>query len=120
MAWSFSLKTPFIAVFKLSTAGIVAGCMVKDGKIVRNEHCKIYRGDELVCTTEIKSVKIVKDDVKEAGKDRECGVKTPFEKNCDMVKGYSSYFTTWDVGGGTSYATRKEENKHKRFLYKDW
>ena len=37
--------------------------------------------------------------------------KTLFEKNCDMVKDYSSYFTTWDVGGGTAYATRKEENK---------
>lgn len=67
------------AVFKLSTSGIVAGSFVRDGKIVRGEHAKIYRGDNLVATTEIKSLKIVKDDVKEAGKDRECGIKTTFD-----------------------------------------
>ena len=66
-------------VFKLSSTGIVAGSFVRDGKIVRGEHAKIYRGDELVATTEIKSLKIVKDDVKEAGKDRECGIKTTFD-----------------------------------------
>ena len=67
------------AVFKLSSSGIVAGSFVRDGKIVRGEHAKIYRGDNIVATTEIKSLKIVKDDVKEAGKDRECGIKTTFD-----------------------------------------
>lgn len=66
-------------VFKLSNSGIVAGSIVRDGKILRGEHAKIYRGDELISTTEIKSLKIVKDDVKEAGKDRECGIKTGFD-----------------------------------------
>ncbi len=69
-----------MAVFKLSSAGVVAGSMVKDGKIVRGEHAKIYRGDELIATTEIKSLKIVKDDVKEALKDRECGIKTTYDE----------------------------------------
>ncbi|MBR6779153.1 MAG: translation initiation factor IF-2 [Clostridia bacterium] len=69
-----------LAVFKLSNAGIVAGCMVRDGKIVRGEHVRIYRGDEIIATTEIKSLKVVKDDVKEVGKDRECGIKTPFDE----------------------------------------
>ena len=73
-------KADVIAVFKLSNAGLVAGCMVKDGKIVRGEHARIYRGDEIVCETEIKSLKIVKDDVKEAGKDRECGIKTTYDE----------------------------------------
>ena len=72
-------KAEVMAVFKLSNAGIVAGSMVRDGKIVRGEHAKIYRGDEVVATTEIKSLKIVKDDVKEAGKDRECGIKTTYD-----------------------------------------
>ncbi|MCQ2564411.1 MAG: translation initiation factor IF-2, partial [Clostridia bacterium] len=68
-----------MAVFKLSSAGVVAGSMVKDGKIVRGEHAKIYRGDDVIATTEIKSLKIVKDDVKEALKDRECGIKTTYD-----------------------------------------
>ena len=72
-------RADVMAVFKLSNAGIIAGCMVRDGRIVRGEHARIYRGDEMIAETEIKSLKIVKDDVKEAGKDRECGIKTSFD-----------------------------------------
>ena len=72
-------KAEVLMVFKLSNAGVVAGSIVRDGKIVRNEHARIYRGDECIATTEIRSLKIVKDDVKEAGKDRECGIKTNFD-----------------------------------------
>ena len=72
-------RAEVIAVFKLSSAGIIAGSMVRDGKIVRGEHARIYRGDDLIADTEIKSLKIVKDDVKEAGKDRECGIKTTYD-----------------------------------------
>ena len=72
-------RAEVIMVFKLSSVGIVAGSIVRDGKIVRGEHARIYRGDELIATTEIKTLKIVKDDVKEAGKDRECGIKTTFD-----------------------------------------
>lgn len=73
-------KAEVIAVFKLSSVGIVAGSIVRDGKIVRGEHARIYRGNEMICETTIKSLKIVKDDVKEAGKDRECGIKTTFDE----------------------------------------
>ena len=72
-------RAEVLMVFKLSNSGIVAGSMVRDGKIVRNEHARIYRGDEVIADTMIKSLKIVKDDVKEAGKDRECGIKTSFD-----------------------------------------
>ena len=73
-------KAEVIAVFKLSNAGIIAGSRVLDCKIVRGEKVKIYRNGELLSTTEISSLKIVKDDVKEAGKDRECGIKTNFNE----------------------------------------
>ncbi len=84
-------KAEVIAVFKLSNAGIVAGCMVRDGKLVRGEHIRIRRGEDIVCETELKSLKIVKDDVKEAGKDRECGVKTGYDdvQVGDMVECYT-------------------------------
>ena len=72
-------RAEVMMVFKLSNAGIVAGSMVRDGKIIRGEHARIYRGEQVVAETEIKSLKIVKDDVKEAGKDRECGIKTSFD-----------------------------------------
>lgn len=73
-------RAEVMVVFKLSSTGIVAGSMVRDGKIVRGEHARIYRGEQVVAETEIKSLKIVKDDVKEAGKDRECGIKTTFDE----------------------------------------
>ncbi len=84
-------KAEVIMVFKLSNAGVVAGSMVKDGKIVRNEHAKIYRNGELISTTEIKSVKVVKDDVKEVGKDRECGIKTNYDEVAvgDIIECYT-------------------------------
>lgn len=72
-------KAEVMAVFKLSNAGIVAGSFVRDGKIVRGEHARIHRGDEIVADTIVRSLKIVKDDAKEVGKDRECGIKTDFD-----------------------------------------
>ncbi len=72
-------RAEVMAVFKLSSAGVIAGSFVRDGKIVRGEHARIYRGDEMIADTIIRSLKIVKDDVKEAGKDRECGIKTDFD-----------------------------------------
>ncbi len=68
-------RAEIIMVFKLSSNGYVAGSSVKDGKIVRNAHCRILRDGEEIVKTTISSVKIVKDDVKEALKGRECGIK---------------------------------------------
>ena len=84
-------KAQVIMVFKLSNAGIVAGSMVMDGKMMRGEHARIYRNGELISTTEIKSLKVVKDDVKEVGKDRECGIKTNFDEVAvgDMIECYT-------------------------------
>jgi len=84
-------KAEVIMVFKLSNAGIVAGSIVRDGKIIRGEHARIYRNNEVIATTEIKSVKVVKDDVKEVGKDRECGIKTHFDEVAvgDIIECYS-------------------------------
>ena len=84
-------KAEVIMVFKLSNAGIVAGSMVKDGKIMRGEHAKIYRNGEVIATTDVKSLKVVKDDVKEVGKDRECGIKTNYDEVAvgDIIECYT-------------------------------
>ncbi len=84
-------KAEVLAVFNLSNAGVVAGSRVLDGKILRGEHARIYRDDKVIIDTEIKSLKIVKDDVKEAGKDRECGIKTDYEEIAvgDIIECYS-------------------------------
>ncbi len=62
-------------VFKLSSAGKVAGSYVLDGKIQRKGIAKIMRGKELVGESEIESLKIVKDEKSEIAKGFECGIK---------------------------------------------
>lgn len=84
-------KAEILQVFKLSTSGLVAGSRVKDGVIARGEHARVVRDGKVVADTMISSVKIVKDDVKEAGKDRECGIKlnTDDFKAGDIIECYT-------------------------------
>lgn len=72
-------------VFKLSTAGKVAGCMVKDGKATRNCIAKVMRGSEELGVTTIESIKIVKDEKAEVAKGYECGIK--LKDNIDFKEG---------------------------------
>ena len=72
-------------VFKLSSAGKVAGSYVLDGKIQRNGIAKIKRGDELIGDSMIDSLKIVKDEKSEVAKGYECGIK--LRDNIDFQEG---------------------------------
>ncbi len=72
-------------VFKLSTAGKVAGCMVKDGKITRNCIAKVKRGNEEIGSTVVESLKILKDEKAEVVKGYECGIK--LRDNIDFKEG---------------------------------
>ncbi len=62
-------------VFKLSSVGFVAGCMVKDGRIRRNGKIRVIRNGEVIATDEVDSLKIQKDDQKEVTEGYECGIK---------------------------------------------
>ena len=73
------------AVFKLSSAGKIAGSYVTDGKIQRNSIAKIKRGSEIIAETTVESLKIVKDEKAEVNKGFECGVK--FKDNVDFQEG---------------------------------
>jgi len=63
------------AVFKSSALGLIAGCMVTDGKIIRNTKIKLHRGGELLGEYKMESLKIKKDDMKEVAQGFECGIK---------------------------------------------
>ena len=78
-------KAEIRVVFKLSSAGKVAGSYVLDGKIQRNGIAKIYRKDELIGETTIESLKIVKDEKSEVAKGYECGIK--LRDNIDFAEG---------------------------------
>ena len=72
-------------VFKLSSAGKVAGSYVLDGKIQRNAIAKIKRGEELIGESTVDSLKIVKDEKSEVAKGFECGIK--LKDNIDFQEG---------------------------------
>lgn len=61
-------------VFKITKVGTVAGCLVREGKIKRNNKVRIIRDGIVVFTGELESLKRFKDDVKEVGNNFECGL----------------------------------------------
>jgi translation initiation factor IF-2 len=62
------------AVFQAGR-GNIAGCYVLNGKAIRNCHIRVKRGNELVYTGILDSLKRVKDDAKEVNAGFECGIR---------------------------------------------
>ena len=60
--------------FKITGVGMVAGCYVTEGKIVRNGKLRIYRDDIMICEGNVLQLKRFKDDVKEVNQGFECGI----------------------------------------------
>ncbi|MBP1663864.1 MAG: translation initiation factor [Bacteroidetes bacterium] len=61
-------------VFKITKVGTVAGCIVREGKVKRNNKIHLIRDGIVVFTGELDSLKRFKDDVKEVGVNFECGL----------------------------------------------
>ncbi|MEN9273247.1 MAG: translation initiation factor IF-2 [Gloeomargarita sp. DG02_4_bins_56] len=61
------------AVFTLSK-GVVAGCYVQSGKLQRNCHLRVHRGNQVVWQGTLDSLRRLKDDVREVAAGYECGV----------------------------------------------
>ncbi len=61
-------------LFKVSSLGTIAGCLVKTGKITRNSHIRVIRDNIVIIDTKISSLKREKDDAKEVVKGYECGI----------------------------------------------
>ena len=61
-------------VFKLSSAGMVAGSYVQNGKVTRNAQIRVVRDGIVIAEDSISSLKRFKDDVKEVDSGYECGI----------------------------------------------
>ncbi|MDR2192440.1 MAG: translation initiation factor IF-2, partial [Endomicrobium sp.] len=61
-------------VFKLSSFGIISGCSVIDGKILRGAKVRLLRDNVIVFEGNISSLRRFKEDVKEVEKGYECGI----------------------------------------------
>jgi translation initiation factor IF-2 len=60
--------------FKVPRFGIVAGCMVVDGRIVRNADVRLLRDNVVIYTGKAASLRRFKDDVSEVKSGFECGI----------------------------------------------
>ena len=61
-------------VMKLSSAGVIAGCYVQNGKITRQCKIRLVRDGIVITEDDIASLRRFKDDVKEVTSGYECGV----------------------------------------------
>ena len=61
-------------VFNITKVGTIAGCIVRDGKILRNSKVRLIRDGIVVFTGDLESLKRFKDDVKDVAKGYECGL----------------------------------------------
>ncbi|MCC8130041.1 MAG: translation initiation factor IF-2 [Clostridiales bacterium] len=72
-------------VYKITGAGIIAGCYVKEGKVVRNAQIRLVRDGIVIHEGAIASLRRFKDDVKEVATSFECGIG--LEKFSDIKVG---------------------------------
>ncbi len=63
-----------LETFKITKVGTIAGCLVKDGKIVRKARVRVIREGIVVYTGDLGSLKRFKDDAKEVSAGFECGL----------------------------------------------
>ena len=75
-------KVEILQKFKISKVGLVAGCIVRDGKVTRKSKVKVMRNGDLVFEGEIESLKRIKDEVAEVRAGTECGIR---------IKNFSSF-----------------------------
>jgi translation initiation factor IF-2 len=78
-------------VFKITKVGAVAGCMVKEGKIKRNNKIRLIRDGIVIYAGELGSLKRFKEDVKEVSFGYECGLNIAGYNDIkigDMIEAY--------------------------------
>ena len=81
-------------IFKISKVGTVAGCMVLDGKLNRNNLVRLIRDGIVIYTGKLGSLKRFKDDVKEVVAGQDCGLNIENFNDIkvgDIVEGYEEY-----------------------------
>lgn len=61
-------------VFRLGKTGLVAGCYVQEGKVVRDAQVRVFRQNQEVFSGAIASLRRFKEDVREVEAGYECGI----------------------------------------------
>ena len=80
-----------LQTYKISKVGTIAGAIVRDGKIKRNEKVRVIRDGIVIYTGELGSLKRFKDDVKEVVSGYDCGLSVQGYNDIregDLIEGY--------------------------------
>ncbi|MBP9992751.1 MAG: translation initiation factor IF-2 [Bacteroidales bacterium] len=80
-----------LETFKISKVGTIAGCMVRDGKLVRGASVRVIRDGIVAYTGKLGSLKRLKDDVKEVTSGFDCGLSVEGYNDIkigDMIEAY--------------------------------
>ena len=78
-------------IFRITKVGTVAGCMVRDGKILRHTKIRVIRDGIVVYTGTLGSLKRFKEDVREVVSGYECGLNIENFNDIkvgDVIEGY--------------------------------
>jgi len=67
-------RAQVIETFEISRLGVVAGCHVNSGRVVRNTPIRVIRNSRTIHDGKISSLKIFNDDVREVTIGQECGI----------------------------------------------
>jgi len=81
-----------IEVYNITKVGNIAGCIVRDGKIIRTNKVRVIRDGIVIHSGDLASLKRFKDDVKEVKNGYECGMNVvKFEdlKAGDFIESYT-------------------------------
>jgi translation initiation factor IF-2 len=70
-------------IYRISSVGTVAGCMVREGMVRRGARIRLIRDNVVVFDGELDSLKRFKDDVREVKAGFECGLSL---KNFNDIK----------------------------------
>ena len=70
-------RAEVLQVFKSSSAGVIAGCVVTEGHVEINADMRVHRGDEVVYEGRLRSLRHVAQDVSSIDVGTECGIATP-------------------------------------------
>jgi translation initiation factor IF-2 len=77
--------------FRIKKVGTIAGCIVKEGKIERNNKVRVIRDGIVIYTGDLDSLKRFKDDVKEVREGYECGLNVKSFNDIqvgDVIEGF--------------------------------
>jgi translation initiation factor IF-2 len=70
-------RAEVLQIFRISRVGVIAGCLVTEGRVERGAEMRVSRDGEVIYEGRIDSLKHVAEDVRSIDVGSECGIATP-------------------------------------------